>query len=139
MAVTPHFHNHFHNTLQFSEFFIPIGWIPFSRLVPLVPLYLYTWKNYYSHKKQSIYINLFILFFYFSFNLFILICYLAAPQPTLYHCRGGSLINLILIIEFDTYLTWKSLLASYWGWVQKPSWAPGGLLTEIPLILNVGL
>ena len=67
------------------------------------------------------------------------ICYLAAPQPTLYHCRGGSLINLILIIEFDTCLTWKSLLASYWGWVQKPSWAPGGLLTEIPLILNVGL
>ena len=98
MAVTPHFHNHFHNTLQFSEFFIPIGWIPFSRLVPLVPLYLYTWKNYYSHKKQSIYINLFILFFYFSFNLFILICYLAAPQPTFGHSLEGSLTNPNLII-----------------------------------------
>ena len=30
-------------------------------------------------------------------------CYLVAPRPTLGHCRGGSLINLMLITTFLTY------------------------------------
>ena len=30
-------------------------------------------------------------------------CYLAAPRPTLGHCRGGSLTNQMLITVFDSW------------------------------------
>ena len=39
--------------------------------------------------------------------------YLAAPRPTLEHCRGGSVTNPMLIAAFVTSLTRRPPGASY--------------------------
>ena len=42
---------------------------------------------------------------------FFFICYLAAPQPTLGHCQGGSLTNPMFIDAFVIYSTRRSSAA----------------------------
>ena len=70
---------------------------------------------------------------YHCSNLIFLNCYLAAPRPTLGHCRGGRLTNPKLITAFFIYfdpkvtgslvtrLVPKAWQSTTWGLNQDPS------------------
>ena len=66
-------------------------------------------------------------------------CNLTVPWPTLCHCWGYSLNNLMLITAYSSSLTWRSLGALYnkVGSQTQTSQTPSGVWTGILPIINV--